>query len=82
MTDEPGISLDDIRIQPLESQATCYVYDVNTHKLLTSFDDQHFGLFYQYNPRANVCIENGGNRTWNENYSRVTKKIGLSKGRN
>jgi hypothetical protein len=44
-----GIFIDDIRIQPMESEMTCYVYDPKTLRLLAVMDDQHFGLFYQYN---------------------------------
>ncbi len=41
--------LDDIRYQPLDAKMVCYVYDVNTLKLLCTFDDQHFGLYNQFN---------------------------------
>ncbi|MBL4706998.1 MAG: hypothetical protein JKY48_00965, partial [Flavobacteriales bacterium] len=41
--------LDDIRVQPLSSSMTAYVYDDATQRLVSSFDDQHFGLLYQYN---------------------------------
>lgn len=41
--------IDDVRFQPKDSQAACYVYDLCTFKLLTQFDDQHFGLYYVYN---------------------------------
>ncbi len=47
--DVNNVWLDDIRIQPLDAQMTAYVYDTATLRLLTSFDDQHFGLYYQYN---------------------------------
>jgi hypothetical protein len=43
------IYVDDIRVQPNDSELTAYVYDAKTLRLLTVFDDQHFGLFYQYN---------------------------------
>ncbi len=45
----PEIRIDDVRFQPTESQMTCYVYDPNNYRLLSSLDDQHFGLVYQYN---------------------------------
>ena len=48
------IWIDDVRFQPMESQMTCYVYDTKTYRLLTSFDDQHFGLFYQYNAEGKL----------------------------
>lgn len=46
--DDP-VWIDDLRAQPLDAQMTCYVYDRDNLRLLTQFDDQHFGLFYQYN---------------------------------
>jgi hypothetical protein len=46
-TDAPWI--DDIRIQPVDAEMICYVYDPGTLRVLTILDDQHFGLFYQYN---------------------------------
>jgi|GEM_PF-4038802 len=42
------VLLDDMRIQPVEAEMTCYVYDQSTLRLLTIFDSQHFGLYYQY----------------------------------
>lgn len=44
-----NVWIDDVRVQPLDAQVINYVYDVNTLRLVASFDDQHFGLFYQYN---------------------------------
>lgn len=46
--------LDDVKIQPKESQTTCYVYDTATLRLITQFDDQHFGMFYQYNSEGKL----------------------------
>lgn len=51
---QPNIYIDDIRMQPLNASANAYVYDVVTKRLLTSFDDQHFGLFYQYNKEGKL----------------------------
>ncbi len=48
------VYVDDVRLQPLEAQATCYVYDTKTLRLLTQFDDQHFGLYYQYNDEGKL----------------------------
>lgn len=42
-------AIDDVRIQPFDSEATCYVYDRTTLRLIAQFDDQHFALLYQYN---------------------------------
>jgi hypothetical protein len=41
--------IDDLRFQPADAEMSCYVYDKNNLRLLTIFDDQHFGLYYQYN---------------------------------
>lgn len=46
--------LDDIRIQPSSAEMSCYVYDPTTLRLMTSFDSQHFGLYYQYNPEGKL----------------------------
>ena len=43
------IYIDDIKFNPKESQSSCFVYDAKSLRLLTLFDDQHFGLYYQYN---------------------------------
>jgi YD repeat-containing protein len=48
------VFLDDIRVQPLESKMNCFVYDNTTYRLLASFDDQHFGLYYQYNAEGKL----------------------------
>lgn len=44
-----NLYVDDIRVQPLDAVMTCYVYDKPSKRLLAQFDDQHFGLYYQYN---------------------------------
>jgi hypothetical protein len=49
-----NIWIDDVRIQPYDAQAVCYVYDIDNLRLLTTFDDQHFGLFYQYNAEGQL----------------------------
>ncbi len=46
--------IDDLRLQPSDAKAICYVYDKGTLKLLTQFDDQHFGMFYQYNAEGQL----------------------------
>lgn len=43
------VYVDDVRFQPRNAQAICYVYDKRSLRLITQFDDQHFGLYYQYN---------------------------------
>jgi len=46
--------IDDLRVQPLDAQMVAYVYDTGTRLLLTSFDDQHFGLYYQYDAQKRL----------------------------
>lgn len=41
--------IDDIRVQPMDAEMICYVYDPFWLRLAATFDDQHFGQFYQYN---------------------------------
>jgi hypothetical protein len=48
LSDDP-VWADDIRAQPFDAEMTCYAYDSATLRLVTQFDDQHFGVFYQYN---------------------------------
>lgn len=48
------IYIDDVRIQPLDAEMTCYVYDTSTLRLTAIFDDQHFGLYYQYNAEGKL----------------------------
>lgn len=43
------IVLDDIKIQPVGSKATAYVYDTRSYRLWAIFDDDHFPVIYQYN---------------------------------
>ena len=50
----PILYIDDIRMQPQDAQVTAYVYDPATFRLIASFDDQHFGLFYQYNAEGKL----------------------------
>ncbi|MDB5272083.1 MAG: hypothetical protein JWO58_450 [Chitinophagaceae bacterium] len=49
-----SIYVDDVRFQPFEAQATCYVYDIETLRPIVVFDDQHFGLYYQYNSEGKL----------------------------
>ncbi len=50
----PSIYIDDIRVQPLNAKMESYVYDPATYKVVASFDDQNFGLFYQYNDEGQL----------------------------
>lgn len=42
------IHIDDFRVQPLESEMVCYVYD-KSQRLIAVLDDQHYALIYEYN---------------------------------
>ena len=48
------IWLDDLRMQPQDAQVSTYVYDPSTLRLLCSFDDQHFGTYFQYNAEGQL----------------------------
>lgn len=49
-----NVHLDDIRIQPLDAQVMAYVYDAATLRVTAIMDDQHFGLYYQYNAEGKL----------------------------
>ncbi len=49
-----NVLIDDVRFQPKDAQSTTYVYDTQTLRLLTQFDDQHFGMYYQYNDEGKL----------------------------
>ncbi|MBI4646901.1 MAG: hypothetical protein HY738_09995 [Bacteroidia bacterium] len=53
-TSVENVWIDDIRFQPLNASVNTYVYDINSQRLITSFDDQNFGLFYQYNAEGKL----------------------------
>lgn len=50
----PSTYVDDVRIQPLDAEASCYVYDVATLRLLAQFDDQHFAVIYKYDTQGRL----------------------------
>jgi hypothetical protein len=69
-------TIDDIRLQPANAEMACYVYDNSTLNLLTSFDSQHFGLFYQYNAEGKLIRKMAettkGKRTISETHYNIT----------
>lgn len=69
--------LDDVRIQPYHSGMVAYVYDVDDLRLLATFDEQNFGLFYQYNAEGKLLrsvVESlAGRKTVVENYAHVPR---------
>lgn len=46
--------LDDVRLQPLDAEAACYVYDAATLRLVAQFDDQHFASIYRYDDQGRL----------------------------
>jgi len=42
------VYIDDVRLQPMDASMNCSVYYAD-NKLAAQFDDQHFGVFYEYN---------------------------------
>ncbi len=44
-----SIWLDDLRLQPATAEMVCHVYDPATLRPVASFDEAHFGMYYQYN---------------------------------
>lgn len=47
------IFVDDFRIQPLNSMMNCTVY-TDDNKVAAQFDDQHFGVYYEYNMQGQL----------------------------
>lgn len=73
------IHLDDIIYKPSKSQTTAYVYDVKNYRLITSFDDRHFGLFYQYDAQGKlirkIAETERGKKTITETLYNTSKEI-------
>ncbi len=46
--------IDDVRIQPMESSLTTYVYDPITLKLLAELDNRNFATFYNYDQEGSL----------------------------
>jgi len=51
---QESVYVDDIRLQPIDAVATCYVYDPTTFKTIATFSDQHFGNIYQYDEEGRL----------------------------
>lgn len=49
-----NVFIDDVRFQPFDAEGNCYVYETTSLRLLTEFDDQHFGIYYQYNDEGQL----------------------------
>jgi YD repeat-containing protein len=48
-----NVFVDDARFEPYQSESNCYVYD-DRLRVVTSFDDQHFGVYYQYDQEGKL----------------------------
>ena len=48
------VFIDDLRLQPLDAEVMCNVYDVKSLRLLTQFNDQHFGVYYHYDEEGKL----------------------------
>jgi hypothetical protein len=49
-----NVFVDDARFQPMDAQMITYVYDAPSKRLVAQFDDQHFGMYYQYNDEGKL----------------------------
>lgn len=47
------VYVDDFRIQPLDASMNCSVYN-SDNKLAAQFDDQHFGVLYEYDNKGQL----------------------------
>jgi len=47
------VLVDDFRIQPTDAVMNCTVYTVD-NKVAAQFDDQHFGVYYEYNNKGQL----------------------------
>ncbi len=47
------VLVDDFRIQPLDALMNCTVYTID-NKVAAQFDDQHFGVYYEYNNKGQL----------------------------
>ncbi len=48
-----SVFIDDFRIQPLDASMNCSVYTAD-NKVSAQFDDQHFGVYYEYNTKGQL----------------------------
>lgn len=48
------IYIDDYKLLPTNAEATCYVYDNTSLRLLATFDDRHFAMIYQYDAEGKL----------------------------
>lgn len=46
--------MDDFRVQPRYAEMMTYVYNPKDFKVVATFDDEHFGVYYQYNEEGQL----------------------------
>jgi len=71
--------IDDYKAQPTNSNLNCYVYDIGNYQLMASFDDQHFGMYYDYNDegqlvRKRIETERGMKTITEQQYNTLSVK--------
>lgn len=67
-TSQVSLILDDVRFQPTNCNATCFVYDIGTFKQLAVFDSHHFGVYYQYDGDGSLTTK----RIESQKYGKTT----------
>jgi hypothetical protein len=72
------VHIDDFRVQPTDAQVACTVYDTRDFRVLTQFDDQHFGVYYEYNDQGQLVRKSietvRGMKTVQEQQSNIVRK--------
>ncbi len=48
------LQLDDVIVKPSDAKTNTFVYDTETHRLVAQFDDQHFGVYFQYDAEGKL----------------------------
>jgi hypothetical protein len=75
------IYIDDLIVKPIGSSVNTYVFDIKNYKLITSFDNDHFGTYYQYNSEGKLVrkiIETKkGKKTVQSNNYNIPLKVRL-----
>ena len=73
------VDIDDVAIHPSSAAFSAYVYDSQNLRLLASFDDRHFGLFYQYDGKGQLIAKRveteRGTMTVSESHSHTPERI-------
>jgi hypothetical protein len=75
-TDAGSWFIDDIKIQPLESSVTAYVYEQTTLRPIATFGDDHTALLNQYDMEGKLIRSIAETKIGNYTLSEVTANIG------